>query len=154
MLVAAVGALVIAIVLAVTHKTSPDTTPDQVPPPSVSPNPRPAAAERAAVPAAPAPTVPVPAPPVQPSRNSAGGPPWRVIAYTYTQLRHAQTKAERINAKWPDLQAKVFSPRGQNRPPYLVSLGGRMTHAEAIALQKRAISRGLARDTFVRNYSD
>jgi hypothetical protein len=79
---------------------------------------------------------------------------WRVIAYTYSRLRDAEHKAETINRKIPGLQAEVFAPKGKNQPPYMVALGGRMTRDEAAALQRRARSKGLPRDTFIRNYSD
>jgi hypothetical protein len=79
---------------------------------------------------------------------------WRVIAYTYAGHSAAEKKARHINEKWPALQAEVFAPQGRNRGPYLVALGGRMTRADAVRLQKTALARGLPRDTFVRNYSE
>lgn len=78
---------------------------------------------------------------------------WRVIAYTYNGLHDAQKKANAINEKFPDLHADVFAPRGQ-RAPYFVSLGGRMTRDAATRLMRQARSKGLPRDTFVRNFSD
>ena len=78
---------------------------------------------------------------------------WRVIVYTYSAFRAAENKARSINQKWPAARAEVFTPNGSNRSPYLVALGGRMTRADAVALQKTARAKGLPRDTFVRNFS-
>ena len=118
------------------------------------------------------PSRPAPVPPPAPVRQSAAqavrpapsnaaermhaepGRVWRVIAYTYSGFREADKKARHINAKFPSFHAEVFTPRGHGRPPYLISLGGRMTRAEAARLQHAARSRGLPRDTFIRNYSD
>jgi hypothetical protein len=81
-------------------------------------------------------------------------PFWRVIAYTYSRLNDAQEKAARINERRPELRASVFTPRGAERAPYLVALGGRMSRDEALRLQRRARAAGMPRDTFVRNYSE
>jgi len=79
---------------------------------------------------------------------------WRVIAYTYSRMKDAENKARSINQKLPGLNAGVFTPKGRNQPPFLVALGGRMTRNDAAGLQRRALSRGLPRDTFIRNYND
>jgi hypothetical protein len=81
-------------------------------------------------------------------------PFWRVIAYTYYKGREAEEKAHRINQQWPEFHASVFTPRGRDRAPYLVALGGRMSKPEAARLQQKARARGLPRDTFVRNYAE
>jgi hypothetical protein len=86
------------------------------------------------------------------ARPSTGSPIWRVIAYTYNGRTNAEKKARSINAKRPAWHAEVFTPKG-DRSPYLVSLGGRMTLAEAERIQRDARSKGLPKDTFVRNYS-
>jgi hypothetical protein len=59
-----------------------------------------------------------------------------------------------INQKWPGLQAEVFAPKGKNRGPYLVALGGRMNRLEAARVLQKARTRGLPRDTFMLNFSD
>jgi eukaryotic-like serine/threonine-protein kinase len=51
------------------------------------------------------------------------------------------------------MSASVFSPKGQ-RGYYLVALGGRMTHDDAVRLQRSARGKGLPRDLYVQNYSD
>lgn len=87
------------------------------------------------------------------ARPSTGAPIWRVIAYTYNGRTHAEQKAKTINEKHPAFQAQVFTPKG-DRAPYFISLGGRMTLAEAERLQKQARAKGLPRDTFIRNFSN
>jgi hypothetical protein len=100
---------------------------------------------------------PTQVPPPSPTTERAAAEPdriWRVIAYTYNGLSHAENKARTINGKYPQFHAEVFAPRGRNRGPYLVSLGGRKTRAEALRVQQAARAKGLPRDTFVRNYRD
>jgi serine/threonine protein kinase len=87
------------------------------------------------------------------ARPSTGARIWRVIAYTYNGRTNAEKKARSLNAKHPAWRAEVFTPKG-DRPPYLISLGGRTTLAEAERIQRDARSKGLPRDTFVRNYSN
>jgi serine/threonine protein kinase len=87
------------------------------------------------------------------ARPSTGARIWRVIAYTYNGRTNAEKKARSLTAKHPAWRPEVFAPKG-DRPPYLVSLGGRMTLAEAERIQRDARSKGLPRDTFVRNYSN
>lgn len=77
---------------------------------------------------------------------------WRVVAYTYFRYPDAQLKAKTINRRWPAGKANVFSPKGSNRPPYLVALGGVMTRDQAVRLLKIARGKGLPRDTFIQNY--
>ena len=84
---------------------------------------------------------------------STGAPIWRVIAYTYNAKSHAEKKAKTINEKHPAFHAQVFTPKG-DRAPYFISLGGRMTLAEAERLQRDARSKGMPKDTFVRNFTN
>ena len=109
-------------------------------------------------PAEPAPTQatavvhPAPPPAVPPasgvSDNQSG---WRVIVYTYTKEAQAFAKAAAIQAQHPDLQAQVFAHH--RHAPYLVSLGGPMSRADAAAMLQRARRAGLPRDSFVRLYN-
>jgi len=78
---------------------------------------------------------------------------WRVVTYTYSRAKDAEHKAEHINAEWPDLRAEVFSPNGEEAPPYLVVLGGRMQREEAMQLRDEARAKGLPRDTYAQNFS-
>jgi eukaryotic-like serine/threonine-protein kinase len=78
-------------------------------------------------------------------------PGWRVIVYTYTKEAQAFAKAAAIQANHPDLQAQVFAQH--KHAPFLVSLGGPMSHAEADAMLHRARRAGLPRDAFVRLYN-
>lgn len=122
--------------------------------PASRPAPAPAPPAAAVLPPPPA----VAASPVRSAAQSAdrvvqGSRMWRVIAYTYSGPTAAEKKARRINEKWPDFHAEVFSPK--SRPGmYLVALGGRMTRDEAVTLQRKARSRELPRDTYVQNYSN
>ena len=102
----------------------------------------------------PAPTRPIPATVQPPASAPHGDAVWRVVAYTYNRYKDAEKKARTINARYPGLHATVFTPKGKDRRPYFVALGGRMTHAEALNLRHVAQAKGLPRDTFVRNYSD
>lgn len=116
------------------------STPIPAPPPVTTTAPTPAEVVKPAAPA------PRPAPP-----QAAGV--WRVIAFTYHSHDMALKKAKAINARWPDLGATVFTPKGR-RGYYLVALGNRMTRNDAARLQRKARSMGLPRDTFVQNYSE
>jgi len=87
----------------------------------------------------------------KPSRP-AGKEIWRVIAFTYRTRAAAAKKVEQLNRDHPGLNASVFSPKGQSI--YLVSLGGRMTHDDAMRLQRTARGKGLPRDLYVQNYSE
>jgi serine/threonine protein kinase len=87
------------------------------------------------------------------ARPSTGAPIWRVIAYTYNGKTLAEKKVRSLNEKRPAWRAELFTPKGE-RGPYLVSLGGRMTLAEAERVQRDARAKGLPRDTFVRNFSN
>jgi hypothetical protein len=97
-------------------------------------------------------TTPAPAAiatPRPPSMAAAHSPGWYVIAWTYNHQSQAQTKAERVNARYQGFHAEVFSPR---RGTYLISLGGPMSEPQAKELQQRARRSGLPRDTYIRNY--
>jgi eukaryotic-like serine/threonine-protein kinase len=154
LLLCAVGAVVVAIVLAVTGRSAPEEVAAGAGPAQGTP------AVAAAIPAraaAPAVSTPVPAPtakPVPPARPSAAHPrgTWRVIAYTYNRRDQAAHKAAAINRRIPGFEAGVFAPRGADRPPYFVALGGPMSRDAAVTVRKKARSRGLPGDTFVRSY--
>lgn len=77
---------------------------------------------------------------------------WRVVAFTYNRQEQAEHKAGTINEKHPDLQAGVFSPKG-NGAPYLVTLGSATDRDTAFELRNKAVREGLPRDTYAQNYS-
>lgn len=105
-------------------------------------------------PPAPAPVRPVAPPPrLAASASPVSAAIWRVIAFTYRSHDSAAKKVKQINARWPDLRAGVFTPKGL-RGYYLVALGNRMDHDDAARLQKRARRLGLPRDTYVQNYDE
>jgi hypothetical protein len=92
--------------------------------------------------------------PEAPKPSPVGGKEnWRVIAFTYRTRDAAAKKVEQLNQYHPGLDAAVFSPKDR-RDYYLVSLGGRMTHEEAVHLQHSARGKGLPRDLYVQNYSE
>ena len=97
-----------------------------------------------------APKVAVPAIPKPPT--AAGREMWRVIAFTYRTRAAAAKKVEQLNEYHPGIDAAVFSPKDKSY--YLVSLGGRMTHEDAVRLQRSARGKGLPRDLYVQNYSE
>jgi len=74
------------------------------------------------------------------------------VAFTYNHQDQAEHKAHTINDRHPDLEAGVFSPKG-NGAPYLVTLGSAMDRESAFRLRGKAIQEGLPGDTFARNYS-
>lgn len=85
--------------------------------------------------------------PVKTAVNATG---WYVIAYTYNHEGQAAAKAGKLNARYSAFHAQVFSPRG--RAPYLVTLGGPMSEADAKLLEQRARRSGMPRDTYIRRY--
>lgn len=127
--------------------------PEPVPAPQTPPE---QAAPVTAPPAAtPVPSTPEPKQAAQRPKaadSGSGERIWRVVAYTYDRRNDAEKEIARIQRKWPEAGAEVFAPKGDD-PPYFVSLGGRMTRAEALQLRRKAWSKGLPRDTFVRNFS-
>jgi hypothetical protein len=80
----------------------------------------------------------------------ASTPGWRVVAYTYNHEAQAEHKAQMIAQRYPQLSAGVFAPHGH--APYLVTLGGVMSRADALAFRERAVRMGLPRDTYAQNY--
>jgi len=91
----------------------------------------------------------------KPAATTASSPAnWRVIAYTYSRLQDAEKKAQHINTKYAGLQAEVFKPESRKQTAYLVALGGHMTREEAQAFQRKAVGRGMPRDTYIQNYSN
>lgn len=89
-----------------------------------------------------------PAPVVAAAPTPTSG--WHVIAYTYNHRDQAQAKADKLAQVHGSLQPQVFSPKGS--APYLVALGGAMTHDDAAKVLRDARRTGMPRDTFIRNY--
>jgi hypothetical protein len=139
--VAAAG--VVLLILALNRTRPSDVgTPSPVAPVSLPiETPAPASLPKAAVPEAPKPS------------PAAGPKIWRVIAFTYSTRADATRKVQQLNQRHPGLNATVFSPAAK-RGYYLVALGGRMTHEQAVRLQRNARDKGLPRDLYVQNYSE
>ncbi len=83
----------------------------------------------------------------------AGKGMWRVIAFTYRNRAGATKKASQVNKRHPEFDARVFSPK-EKKGYFLVALGGRMSREDAVRLQKKARTEGVARDVYVQNYLD
>jgi hypothetical protein len=150
-LVGAAG--VVLLILGLNLRRDPEAA---APPPAGStPRPAPIAAAVPPVPKASPITETIPKTPhhaaAQPA--TAGKAMWRVIAFAYRTRAGATKKAEQVNRRHPDLEARVFSPK-ERKGYYLVSLGGRMTRDDALRRQKKARAEGLARDVYVQNYLD
>jgi hypothetical protein len=149
-LVGAAG--VVLLILGLNLRRDPEPS---APPPVVStPRPEPIAAAvppapRAARPAAETIAKTAHRPASQPA--AAGKAMWRVIAFTYRTRAGAVKKADQVNRRHPDLEARVFSTK-EKKGYYLISLGGRMTREDALRRQKKARAEGLARDVYVQNY--
>jgi hypothetical protein len=76
---------------------------------------------------------------------------WRVVAYTYNIQEQAQHKVSTIEQHHSSLNPEVFTPTGH--APYLVTIGGPMSHDDAVALRRKAQSEGFPRDTYTQNYA-
>ncbi len=89
--------------------------------------------------------------PLKAETAAVNGAIWRVVLYTYNRAEDAQKKAHSLNAKHPDLAAEVFSPDGHGAP-YLITVGGHMSRADALHLRQRAVRMGMPRDSYIQNY--
>ncbi len=142
--------------------------PHPTPAPAPEPAPQAAApAPAASEPPAPAPATPTPTKPSPLAKPSPAAKPspvattpatngrtiWHVIAYTYRYEKPAQEMVDQLKAKHPNLDVAVFSP-SHGKGVYLVSLGGGMSHEDALKMLDKARSMGLPADTFVRNFSE
>ena len=78
---------------------------------------------------------------------------WRVIAFTYRNRAGASKKASQVNKPHPDSKRESFPPK-EKKGYFLVALGGRMSREDAVRLQKKARTEGVARDVYVQNYVD
>ena len=106
---------------------------------------------------APVPPTPAAAPasvavqPGQASTHSGKQQIWRVVAYTYNNEEKAQHKVSSIEEHHTAFKPEVFTPSGH--APYLVALGGAMSHDEAVALRQKARAEGFPHDVYAQNYS-
>jgi eukaryotic-like serine/threonine-protein kinase len=82
---------------------------------------------------------------------SPGQRVWRLVVYTYNQQAQAQNKVNSIDRRHESFKPEVFTP--SRAAPFLVTLGGAMSHEEAIALKRKAVTEGFPRDSYVQNYS-
>jgi hypothetical protein len=156
LLLAVVGFALRAMLHSPNHPSDPVSAPSETAAPAksapaVAPAATPASTPALAQPKAPKPK-PLSTPAVVAVTQPAGAGAWRVVAFTYNHQDQAEHKAQTINEKHPDLQAGVFSPKG-NGAPYLVTLGGATDRDAAFQLRNKAVREGLPRDTYAQNYS-
>jgi hypothetical protein len=85
--------------------------------------------------------------------SPTGDRTWRVIAFAFRTRAAAVKKVEQINQRHPRLEAAVFAPR-EKQGIYLVALGGRMSHEEALRMEKKARDAYVSRDVYVQHYSE
>ncbi|HTH52873.1 MAG TPA: hypothetical protein VL495_02915 [Edaphobacter sp.] len=119
----------------------------------------PAAVAPSSAPMPAAPAKPRPAPEMRTNApNKVVVPPagaqrtyWRVVAYTYNHQDQAQQKVDAVKSQHPSLNPEVFSPTG--RAPYLVTVGGPMTHDQAEAFRRTARSAGMPHDVYIQNFA-
>ncbi len=114
--------------------------------PAISAAPSPALAHAPAAPAEPLRSVPS----TVPAQSGKAAESWYVVAYTYNHKDQADAKVVSLKRIHNSLHPRVFSPSGQ--APYLITLGGPMSHQQAGDMLKHAHRAGLPRDTFLRNY--
>ena len=76
---------------------------------------------------------------------------WRVVVYAYGRQVEAQQKADAIKTAHSDLNPEVFSPNGHG--PWLVTLGGPMSRADAIHMSNQVKSKGMPSDSYAQNFS-
>jgi hypothetical protein len=114
----------------------------------------PAPAPAATAPIHRAPAVSRPSAAVSPRASSTtaavAGPGWRVVTYTYGRQNEAEQKARDLQQRFPRLQFSVFT--APEHRLYLVTVGGVMSKADALALRQQAVRMGLPRDTYVQNF--
>jgi len=105
---------------------------------------------------------PAPAPQPAPTRDHgsadremsapAGVGGWAVVAAAYDTREGAQKRADKIRSRWERLQAYVYPANG-DADRYLVVIGSGLSKDAAQALKGRAISAGVADDSYVTKLS-
>lgn len=126
-------------------------------------SPNKSSSESAATPAAAAPANSAPASPshagaaggaAAPSivAGTANAPLWRVVMYTYGKQDAAEARANALNEKHQNLDAKVFAPN-VGRGPYLVVAGDGMSRDQAVEQRRRVVGMGMPHDTYIEKYS-
>jgi eukaryotic-like serine/threonine-protein kinase len=84
------------------------------------------------------------------SANPSAPRSWRVIAYSFSRRGPAEKKAESINRQWSGAQAEVLVATGK-RQMYVIAVGGPLTRDDASRFLKVARSKGMPRDSAIRN---
>jgi len=78
------------------------------------------------------------------------GEEWRVVAYTFEFEAEAERTAKEVARRYPELDPRVFALKGA--APWMVTLGGTMSRAEALVLREKAVSLGLPDDTYAQKF--
>jgi len=132
-----------------TNMTTPQTASQPAtPPPAPAP---PAVVPRAPAPRAAAPIVRHPSPAAAPAAAKERTI-WRVVVYSYRSQKMAQDRVALISGKYPDLNASVFSPPGNDI--YLVIVGGAMDRQQSFEMRAKALRDGMPGDTYARNFAE
>ena len=147
------AAAVVLLILGLNFRRAPEAPP-QRPAAPVAATPVPQASHVEEEQAKPSPLKPVSKPGrAELKQAPAGKGMWRVIAFTYRNRAGASKKVSQVNKRHPEFDARVFSPK-EKKGYFLVALGGRMSREDAVRLQKKARTEGVARDVYVQNYVD
>jgi Protein kinase domain len=75
---------------------------------------------------------------------------WRLVLYAFEDQHAADRRLEMLNKNHPGLDAHVFLPVA--RGPYLIVMGGAMSHESATELKKKAIQQGLPRAIHIQSF--
>lgn len=106
----------------------------------------------AAAPAAVAPAAIDPTAARSAAAASSGRPDiWRVVVFTFARKVDAEKRAQALGQEHPGFNPEVFSRNDSG--PYMVVLGGPMTHDEAMRLRQKARSSGFPRDSYAQNFN-
>ncbi len=126
--------------------------------PTVNPAARTQTAAPAATPGSNAPAAPSPANSPAAAASSTAGTAagttpeiWRVVVFTYDRKDAADQRVQALNRQHPGFNPEVFSKDGSG--PFLVVLGGPMTHDQANRMRLKARASGFPRDAYVQNFS-
>ena len=147
------AAALVLLILGLNFRRAPEAPPQRAAAP-VAATPVPTASRGEEEQAKPSPLKPVGKPARTELKPAAAGKGmWRVIAFTYRNKAGASKKASQVNKRHPEFDARVFAPK-EKKGYFLVALGGRMSREDAVRLQKKARTEGVARDVYVQNYLD
>jgi eukaryotic-like serine/threonine-protein kinase len=96
------------------------------------------------------------APAAAPATTNTAGPSgkadtWRVVVFTFARRADAEKRAQALGQEHPGFNPEVFSRN--NSGPYMVVLGGPMSHDDAMRLRQKARASGFPRDSYAQNFN-